>query len=122
MIMYQGWADPAVTPFMTIEYYENVVKEMGELEETMDFLRLYMVPGMAHCQIPPGLGPDDFDLLTPLEEWVEKGVAPTEIVASQKDKDGNVIRTRPLYPYPKVSKYKGSGDVNDAANFTSVEQ
>ncbi len=117
MIMYQGWADPAVTPLRTIEYYESVIKEMGGLEETKRFFRFYMVPGMAHCNIPPGVGPDQFDLLTPLENWVEKGIAPEQIVASQTDKEGHVTRTRPLYPYPHVSAYKGTGDVNDSANF-----
>lgn len=118
MIMYQGWADPAVTPLRTVEYYEGVIKEMGGLEQTQRFCRLYMVPGMAHCNIPPGVGPDQFDLLKPLEDWVEKGIAPEQIAASQTDKEGKVTRTRPLYPYPQVSVYKGSGDVNDAVNFS----
>jgi feruloyl esterase len=90
---------------------------MGGPEKTQEFLRLFMVPGMAHCQIPPGKGPDDFDLLTPLENWVEKGMAPETIMASQKDKEGKLLRTRPLYPYPKAAKYKGTGSADDASNF-----
>lgn len=121
MIMYQGWADPTVTPLRTIEYYESVIKEMGGLEKTRLFCRLYMVPGMAHCNAPPGVGPDQFDLLKPLEDWVEKGIAPEQIVASQTDKEGHVTRTRPLYPYPKVATYNGTGSTDDAANFTCQE-
>jgi feruloyl esterase len=121
MIIYQGWADPTVTPLRTIEYYESVIKEMGGLEKTRLFCRLYMVPGMAHCNAPPGVGPDQFDLLKPLEDWVEKGIAPEQIVASQTDKEGHVTRTRPLYPYPKVATYNGTGSTDDAANFTCQE-
>ena len=122
LIMYQGWADPAVTPFMTVAYYESVVDKMGGMEETQRFFRLYMIPGMAHCQIPAGVGPDRFDLLTPLEYWVEKGIAPARIMASQTAKDGKVIRTRPLCVFPKVSKYKGAGSSDDAANFICQDQ
>jgi feruloyl esterase len=122
LIMYQGWADPAVTPFMTVAYYQSVVDKMGGLEKSEDFIRLYMIPGMAHCQIPPGVGPDRFDLLAPLEDWVEKGVAPTRVIASQIAKDGKVVRTRPLCVFPKVSKYKGSGSTDDAANFICEDQ
>jgi len=117
LIMYQGWADPAVTPFATVDYYESVMEKMGSLENTKDFFILYMVPGMAHCQIPPGVGPDNFDLLTALEDWVEKGVTPTGIIASQLTKEQQVVRTRPLCPYPEVPKYKGAGSTDDAANF-----
>jgi len=118
MIMYQGWADPAVTPLRTTVYYEDVVKAMGGLEQTIDFFRLYMVPGMAHCQIPRGVGPDYFDLLKPLEDWVEKGQAPNEIIASQQDKEGKITRTRPLCVYPEVAMYNGTGNPDQAASFS----
>jgi feruloyl esterase len=87
------------------------------LEKAKDFFILYMVPGMAHCQIPPGVGPDNFDLLTALEDWVEKGVTPKQIVASQLGKEKQIVRTRPLCPYPEVPKYKGTGSTDDAAGF-----
>ena len=118
LIMYQGWSDSIVTPFYTVDYYEKVVDEMGGLEKTTDFFRLFMVPGMDHCSILPGKGPDRFDVLTALEHWVEKGKAPERIIASQKEKDGTVVRTRPIYPYPQKTEYKGSGDVDDADSFT----
>ena len=119
MIMNQGWADPAVTPFRTVDYYDSVTAKMGGLEKTQEFFRLFMVPGMSHGQIPPGRGPDDFDPLTALENWIEKGVTPETIIASQKDKEGKLLRTRPLHPYPKAAKYKGTGSPDDASNFVA---
>jgi len=121
MIIYHGWADAIVTPFYTIEYFENVVKKMGGLEQTQDFLRLFMVPGMDHCSILPGRGPDRFDMLGALESWVEKGQPPEKIMASQLDKDGRFVRTRPLCSYPKVAKYVGSGSMDEAANFICAD-
>src|SRR6185295_6307074 len=80
-----------------------------------EFLRLFMVPGMLHCSGGPG--PDRFDMLSALEQWVEHGVAPDTVPASHL-KNGVVDRTRPLCAYPKVAVYKGSGSTDDAANFS----
>ena len=77
-------------------------------------VRLFMVPGMGHCG--GGDGPNEFDMVTALEQWREKGKAPAEIIAS-KLADGSVTRTRPLCPYPQVAKYKGTGSIDQAANF-----
>ena len=73
-----------------------------------------MVPGMFHCR--GGIGPDRFDAMTALINWVENGVAPATIVASQVDK-GKVVRMRPLCPYPFVARYSGSGSPDELANF-----
>ena len=78
IVMYFGWADTALSPMMGIDYYENVSAKMGE--GTRDFYRLFMVPGMFHCR--GGFGPDRFDPMTPLINWVEGGVAPQRIEAS----------------------------------------
>jgi feruloyl esterase len=80
----------------------------------MDSVRLFMIPGMNHCQ--GGNGTDRFDGIAALSEWVERGKAPDRIIASHQTA-GRVDRTRPLCPYPKVAAYKGSGSTNDAANF-----
>jgi hypothetical protein len=112
IVMYFGWADPALNPMMGINYYEQVSARFGP--STTDFFRLFMVPGMAHCR--GGVGTDEFDAFTTLVEWVEKGVAPKQIMASQTQA-GKVVRTRPLCPYPQVARYKGAGNVNDAQNF-----
>jgi feruloyl esterase len=123
LLMYHGWADSIVTPFYSIDYFDSVVKKMGGLEQTQDFYRLFMVPGMDHCSILPGKGPDQFDFLTVLENWVEKGEAPDQIIGEQLDKDKKeVVRTRPMCPYPKFAKYKGTGSIDDAANFTCVSE
>jgi feruloyl esterase len=74
-----------------------------------------MVPGMNHCQ--GGDGTDQFDMLTALENWVEKKQAPASIPASRAA-GGQTVRTRPLCPYPQTAIYKGSGSTDDAANFT----
>jgi len=113
IVMYYGWADSALNPVMGLEYYERVMGTMGQ--STKDFYRLFMVPGMFHCR--GGLGTDRFDALTPLIGWVEKGAAPATLPASRAV-DGKTVRTRPLCPYPEAAKYKGSGSIDDAANFT----
>ena len=74
-----------------------------------------MMPGMQHCG--GGEGPNSFDPMTALEQWVENGKAPDQIIASHRQRDGTVDRTRPLCPYPKVAKYQGSGSIDDAASF-----
>jgi len=72
---------------------------------------------MAHCS--GGEGPDTFDKIGVMEKWVEKGEAPSEIVASHYTA-GKVDRTRPLCPYPRVAHYKGAGSIDEAANFSCV--
>ena len=113
LIMYFGWADPALNPMMGVTYYESVLKTMGE--STGEFFRLFMVPGMYHCG--GGVGPDRFDAFQALTDWVERGTAPDQIraarVAGRKE-----VRTRPLCPYPQSAVYKGSGSIDDAQNFS----
>jgi hypothetical protein len=113
ILSYFGWADPALNPMMGVGYYETVTKTMGPA--TTDFYRLFMVPGMSHCS--GGAGTSTFDALTPLVQWVEKGVVPDTLAASRMV-DGKVVRTRPLCPYPQTAIYKGTGSTDDAANFS----
>ena len=113
LLMWFGWADPALNRLMGVEYYEAVVKKMGPA--TRDFFRLFMLPGVFHCA--GGVGCDSFDRLTALTDWVENGKAPDGLVASRMEKS-KAVRTRPLCPYPQVAKYKGSGSIDDAASFT----
>jgi feruloyl esterase len=112
IVMYFGWADTALNPLMGIDYYEQVSARTGP--QATDFFRLFMVPGMAHCR--GGVGTDEFDAFTALVEWVEKGVAPNQIAASQR-RGGQVVRSRPLCPYPQVAKYNGTGNPDDAQSF-----
>jgi Tannase and feruloyl esterase len=127
--MYHGWDDPAISPWNSISYYENVQKTMGEADAA-SFLRLYMVPGMEHCAGGPGPaafgqlgiattnGPK-YGVFDALVDWVEKGTPPETVIATkyQPHSDTKVIMTRPLCPYPALATYKGAGDTNDAANF-----
>ena len=132
LILYHGWNDPAISALNTINYYNDVVSKMG-VRETEAFARLYMVPGMQHCA--GGAGPDSFgqggasakdaqhNAELAVEEWVEKGIAPTSVIATKYEGDDpskGAKMMRPLCPYPQVAKYKGSGDTNDAGNFACV--
>jgi feruloyl esterase len=115
LLLYHGWADPAISAYGTVRYYESVVQQAGGTAKSGDFVRLFMAPGMHHCQ-GNGPGPNTFDALTALENWVERGVAPTRIVASHST-NGVVDRTRPLCAYPMVARYTGTGSIDAAENF-----
>jgi feruloyl esterase len=114
LILYHGWSDGLIAPQNTINYYNSVVAAMGGPEKVQNSIRLFMAPGMGHCF--RGDGPSNFDAVTALDQWVGKGTAPDRIVASQV-KSGAVDRTRPLCAYPQVAEYRGSGSIDDAANF-----
>jgi feruloyl esterase len=118
LILYHGWADPALSALGTIAYYEDVVKNAAGRSQSDRFVELFMVPGMHHCQ-GTGPGPNSFDMLTALDEWVEHGAAPSRVVASHAS-NGIVDRTRPLCPYPQVAKYLGRGGIDQAENFQCV--
>jgi feruloyl esterase len=114
LLVYHGWSDQSIAPQATIQYYNSVLKAMGGATETSSWIRLFMVPGMGHCG--GGEGPNAFNAMSALEEWVEKGKAPDRIIASHSTA-GQVDRTRPLCPYPEVARYTGNGSIDDAANF-----
>lgn len=130
LILYQGWNDAAISPLNAINYYEDVVKKMGK-QDVDAFVRFYMVPGLQHCGGGPGpnvfgqlgvspMNDPQHNIYLALEEWVEKGTAPSAIIASKLEGDaptGKVTMTRPICVYPEEPKYKGSGDTNNAANF-----
>jgi feruloyl esterase len=119
LLMYTGWADPVVPPHDTVAYYDAVVKAMGGLDRTREFYRFFLAPGMGHCSGGPG--PNQFDALTALEHWVEKGVAPDKLIASHTT-NGKIDRTRPLCLYPQVARWKGTGSSDEAASFTCVAE
>jgi hypothetical protein len=127
LIQYHGWGDAAISPFNSVNYAESVRAKMGA--SSAAFYRLFMVPGMSHCN--GGLGANEFgnaglavgdaehDIVTALDAWVEKGSAPDKIIASGYV-DGDRTKapmTRPLCPYPQEAQYTGKGDTNDAASF-----
>jgi hypothetical protein len=116
ILMYYGWADPALNPMMGVEYYERVREAMGP--QTAEFFRLFMMPGVFHCN--GGVGPDRVDTISPLVAWVERGVAPERLTAAQQVGE-KVTRTRPLCVYPQVARYRGQGRVDEAESFVCAE-
>jgi len=114
LLMYHGWTDPLIAPENSINYYTSVLDKMGGASKAGDSIRLFMVPGMDHCG--GGEGPNAFDSVNVMEQWVEKGNPPARIVASHTA-GGQVDRTRPLCVYPQVARYSGSGSIDEAANF-----
>jgi len=116
LLIYHGWNDGgtggAISPLNSINYYESILARMGPGQD--GWLRLFMVPGMAHCGGGPG--PNQFAVLRAMEAWREQGKAPDQITAYRVT-NNRVDMARPLCPYPQVATYKGAGSTNDAANF-----
>jgi feruloyl esterase len=136
LILYHGWADAAISPLYTIHYYEQVQRKLGG-NETADFLRLYLMPGVKHCAGGPG--PDSIgqfglpslkhsntgdNALLALQDWVEQGKAPVTITATKFAELPNhhanpdkILMTRPLCPYPQQAHYTGKGSTMVASSF-----
>jgi len=131
LIVWGGWNDPDATPRGIIDYYETAEKTMGGRQATQDFFRLFLVPGMSHCGM--GEGPFAIDYLHYLEEWVEKGESPDVLIGREsirhlfaqkseiKPAPSAAKHTRPVYPFPAWTRYKGAGNPNDAASYEPVE-
>ena len=114
LLMYHGWSDQDIAPRASINFYTSARAATHAPASNAEWLRLFMVPGMGHCG--GGEGPNTFDMMPPLESWVERGEVPARVVASRVD-EGRTVRTRPLCVYPQVARYSGSGSIDDAANF-----
>lgn len=141
LILWHGWSDPHISPINTIAYLHALESHFGKAQ-TRGFARLFLFPGMDHCN--GGDGPSRFDILTPLMRWVEAGEAPEVIIAGrpapQPGRDSGppsgpgagpppagpppepeanpvLLRTRPVFPYPAVARYQGHGSTDQAANF-----
>ncbi|HEV8561001.1 MAG TPA: tannase/feruloyl esterase family alpha/beta hydrolase [Actinophytocola sp.] len=115
LILWHGWADQAIPPVGTIDYYARVVDANDGAARTRQFARLFLVPSLYHCS--GGDRITEFDPVRALVGWVEHGAAPDRLVATGRDAANNVVRTRPVFPYPLVARYDGSGSVDDASNF-----
>jgi hypothetical protein len=113
MIIYHGNSDGVFSSHDTINWYKAMDERMRG--KAQSFVRLFLVPGMAHCFGGPATSA--FDAFTAVVKWVEDGIAPDSIVATALPGTPWPGRTRPLCPYPKQARYKGSGDINDAVNF-----
>jgi pimeloyl-ACP methyl ester carboxylesterase len=127
LVIYHGTGDGAFSLYSTEKYYNNL--RAANNGDASNFARLFEVPGMSHCSNGPST--DQFDALTALVNWVEKGQAPDSIVAGARGA-GNLggvnrelpaswsaTRTRPLCPYPKVARLKsGATDLESASSFS----
>src|SRR5262245_54973401 len=111
LLIYHGWSDPGIPPSNSVNYYRSVLKATPGASASV---RLFMVPGMGHCG--GGDGTSTFDMVAAVDNWVETKMGPVTIPAS-KTMDGKVVRTRPLCAFPAVATYKGTGSIDEAANF-----
>ena len=117
LIFFHGLSDPVFSPYDTLQYYNEMANANGGPEQVRNWSRIFLIPGMNHCAGGPAL--DRFDALGAVVKWVEQGQAPDSIIATGKHFPG---RSRPLCAYPKHAQYKGSGDPQDAANFTCADR
>ncbi|HWC83217.1 MAG TPA: tannase/feruloyl esterase family alpha/beta hydrolase [Pseudonocardiaceae bacterium] len=116
LILWAGYADPAINAAGTISYYQAVQKDQGNAKSTMDFARLFLLPGVAHCG--GGQGPDQFDALDAITSWVTRGSAPFSMIASTVDSTGKATATLPIYAYPNIAVDTTGGDPNSASSYT----
>jgi feruloyl esterase len=120
LILWHGWNDAGAPPEPTKDYYDELVGSTfgGDLAAARERARLFMFPGMGHCGGGPG--PNDWDPLAPLVEWVENGAAPDHVVATHST-DGRVDNERRVCAYPQVARYAGpAAGANDPANWKAA--
>ncbi len=114
LLFYHGVSDPWFSALDTVEYYRKLGAANDGAAAVRDWSRLFLVPGMGHCRGGEATL-DDFDLLSAVVDWVERGRAPDAVVATGKAFPG---RSRPLCPFPQHATYHGRGNPEDAKSFT----
>jgi feruloyl esterase len=119
LIVMHGLSDQLIPHGGTIDYYEHVQKQMGGAARTAEFARLFLVPGVDHGFRGAGAAPSINRVFLSLIAWVEAGKIPDQLLGEARDPAGKVIRTRPVFPYPKTARYTGSGNPDEAENFIS---
>ncbi|MGE5110970.1 MAG: tannase/feruloyl esterase family alpha/beta hydrolase [Acidobacteriaceae bacterium] len=147
LIQYHGWADYAIPPRSSVQYFDSVAVALGGADKIQNFYRLYLVPGLEHCSSGPGpttfLGPYQIqpsqdgaehslvprdpghDMITALEHWVERGVAPSKVVATKyvDDKpEKGADRTWLLCPYPMKARWDGKGNWKQSSSYTCEQR
>ena len=111
-----GWADTGIAPFSNTEYYEAMVAKMGA-KKMKDAVRFYMVPDMGHCPGTVGASAYAVDTFHIIQDWKEKGQAPDQLIMTHYV-NGKEDRKVLVCQYPQIGTYKGSGDINDPANYS----
>ncbi|MBC2666837.1 tannase/feruloyl esterase family alpha/beta hydrolase [Novosphingobium flavum] len=146
LILWHGWSDPHISPLNTIDYFERAGLKMGKARRDA-MTRMFLFPGMGHCS--GGDGPSEFPLLANLMAWVEGGTAPSVMQAHRAGQTAEGLpvgisggaqsgqqagppagmgpprkvlppRSRPVYAYPAVARYSGTGSTDTAASFKAV--
>jgi len=124
LIFYHGMSDSGPPWPYTQKYFHDVMVQNGGMAGANRFMKMYLVPNMGHCS--GNMATDSFDMLTPMVNWIENGVAPQEIVATGNRFQsvpgpytglGSATRSRPLCPYPKTLRYNGAGDISQASSY-----
>lgn len=118
LLIVHGLADQLIPAEGTIQYYQRLMQRMGGLERTAQFARLFLPPGVDHGFRGPGATPTG--QMSALLRWVEKGAAPDQLLAERRNAQGELVGTRPVFPYPQAARYRGIGNPAHAENFTSV--
>ena len=135
LILYHGWNDAAISPLATIDYYNNVVRTVGQ-PEASTFVRLFMIPGLKHCgggqgladfgqwgpTFNPALDDAEHNITIALENWVESGAAPEHVIArgAFEAAGKSVSFSQPICAYPKAAEYKGGGNRKSAPSYVCV--
>ena len=115
LLLTHGWSDGLIPAGNTVAFYKAMLGAL-DANTAASSVRLFMVPGMSHCA--GGDGPSQFDTLSIIDGWTDKGAPPDQILASTPP--GTPAMSRPLCPYPKIAKYAGKGLTGNAANFECV--
>jgi feruloyl esterase len=115
LLIYHGYDDLIISPYSSIWFYEDLATENGGYEKLQSHARLFMVPEMQHCV--DGTGPNTFDTLSALENWVERGVGPDAIQATHST-NNTEDRTMPLCKFPEKARYIGVGDPKSTTSWT----
>ena len=124
IIFYHGLSDSGPPWPYTYKYFHDVMVKNGGMAGAGKFMKMYLIPNMGHCS--GNIATDSFDMLTPMVNWIENGIAPQEIVATGSRFPaapgpytgmGSSTRSRPLCPYPKTLRYRGSGDIAQASSY-----
>jgi feruloyl esterase len=119
IIIAHGLSDQQIPSQGSIDYYERVQRQMGGAQRTAEFARLFLMPGLNHGFRGGAPSPSPATLMDAIIRWVEDGHAPDRLIAELRDSAGKIIRTRPLFPYPQVARYQGSGSTDDAGSFVA---
>ena len=127
-LIWHNFGDGNLSPYMSINYYKKAAKMYGGYAKLQKNVRLFMLPGTTHCSIS-STGPNSFDVLTAMENWVEKGQEPDALLASVADRQfspgaakAEALKyptwTAKLCKFPEMARYSGGGDVKDAGNWS----